>query len=131
MIDRKFSIDEELEFYVDGLKISGWFESITDDVIRLKVFKDECFNSQMNDLIEINIKYLSNKFEQKLKNAYEEYKKLPKAEINKKSELYDNQWCVITGLGVVYPDPHRYYTFLEFVFWCGKDRTLYDRFLKN
>jgi hypothetical protein len=41
---RPFSLDEPLDFQIDGKKVSGWFESITDDIITLKVFKDEYSN---------------------------------------------------------------------------------------
>jgi len=75
---------------------------------------------------------MENKFEEKLKKGYEEYLKLPKAEINgvnKKAEIYVNNWCVLTGRSMVYPHPHRHYTFLEFVFHCGKSDSLYNRFI--
>lgn len=77
---------------------------------------------------------MENKFEEKLKLAYEEYIKLPKAEcsgINREAELYINNWYITTGRSIVHPNPHRHYTFLEFVYWCGKDETLYNRFFKN
>jgi hypothetical protein len=77
---------------------------------------------------------MENKFEEKLKLGYEEYLKLPKAEcsgVNREAELYSNRWCILMGRACVHPHPHRHYTFLEFVFWCGKDETLYNRFLKS
>ncbi len=74
---------------------------------------------------------MENKFEQKLKNGYDEYLKLPKAGRNINSELYNNQWCFLTGMSIISPHPHRHFTFLEFVFHCGKDITLYNRFIKN
>lgn len=77
---------------------------------------------------------MENKLEEKLKIGHNEYLKLPKAEcsgVNRESELYSNHWCVITGRAIIHPHPHRYYTFVEFVYWCGKDQTLYDRFIKD
>ncbi len=77
---------------------------------------------------------MENKFEETLKLGYEEYLKLPKAEyrgVNRDTELYTNQWCVMMGRSIVHPHPHRHYTFLEFVYRCGKDEALYNRFLKN
>lgn len=74
---------------------------------------------------------MKNKFEEKLKLGYEEYLKLPKSDrgFNRDSELYKNKWCIILGRSIIHPHPHRHYTFLEFVYWCGKDETLHDRFL--
>ncbi len=83
-----------------------------------------------SDTIEFSILNMENKFEEKLKVGYTEYLKLPLASLRNKTEIYLNQWCVIVGKGVVSPDPHRYYTFLEFVYWCGKNETLYERFIK-
>jgi hypothetical protein len=77
---------------------------------------------------------MENKFEEKLRLGYEEYLKLPKAEcsgVNRESELYTNRWYIMMGRSIVDPHPHRHYTFLEFVYWCGKDENLYDRFLKS
>ena len=73
---------------------------------------------------------MENKFEEKLKLGYEEYLKLPKCSgVNREAELYTKEWCLLTGLSCVHPHPHRHYTFLEFVYYCGKDETLFDRFL--
>lgn len=77
---------------------------------------------------------MENKFEEKLKRGYEEYLKLPKAECsgaNREAELYTNRWYIMMGRSIVHPHPHRHYTFLEFVYWCGKDEALYNRFLKS
>lgn len=76
---------------------------------------------------------MENKFEEKLKLGYEEYLKLPKAEGSgyREAELYTNRWYVMMGRSIVDPHPHRHYTFLEFVYRCGKDETLYNRFLKS
>jgi len=74
-----------------------------------------------------------NIFEAKLKLAYDEYLKLPKATVsgeNRTAELYLKHWCVNEGRSIVHPHPHRHYTFLEFVYWCGKDESLYNRFIK-
>jgi hypothetical protein len=71
-----------------------------------------------------------NKFEDKLKAGYESYLALPKEKRGLHSEMYSNGWCILTGRAIVSPHPHRHYTFLEFVYWCGKDETLYNRFLK-
>jgi len=72
-------------------------------------------------------------FEQKLKDGYEEYLKLPTATfldfaIN---EIFLNSWYIQTGFGFVCPNPHRHYTFIEFVFFCGQDKKLYDKFIKK
>ena len=124
---RPFSLDEPLDFQICGKKVSGWFESITDDIITLKVFKDEYSNLKMNDFMEIHINHLFNEFEERLKRGYQEYLKLPKATVSNfhESELYQNYWYVKTGLGV-----HRHYTFLEFVFKCGKGEDLFNKFIK-
>lgn len=71
--------------------------------------------------------------DEKIKIAYEEYLKLPKGGNtieNLTSELYNNQWCFLTGLSVMEPHPHRHYTLLEFAYNCGIDKTLRQRFLK-
>ena len=70
--------------------------------------------------------------EEKIKKAYEEYLKLPKAECrgeNRHAELYSNNWCVINGRSFVHPHPHRHYTLIEFAFWIGKKEDLYSRFI--
>ena len=76
--------------------------------------------------------FLINKFEDKLEKGYGEYVKLPLAGVTdfQGNEIFKNKWCVIIGRGVVDPNPHRHYTFLEFVFWCGKNENLYNRFIK-
>ncbi len=68
--------------------------------------------------------------EEKIKIGYEEYLKLPLSTIREHTELYNNQWCIRSGRGVVGPDPHRYYTFIEFTFYCGKKENLFERFIK-
>jgi hypothetical protein len=77
---------------------------------------------------------MTNKFEEKFKKGYDEYLKLPKAEcsgINYDAVLYSNNWCVNIGRSIIHPNPHRHYTFLEFIFWCGKDETLYNEFINK
>lgn len=71
--------------------------------------------------------------EEKLVNGYEEYLKQPLAELgdNNSSELYNNNWVIIEGLSIVYPHPHRYCNFTEFVFFCGKKEELFNRFCKD
>lgn len=72
-------------------------------------------------------------FEEKLQIGYHEYLKLPKAEvsgINRNTELYSNNWCKIEGRACIHPHPHRHYTFLEFVFYCGNNEKLYERFIQ-
>lgn len=70
------------------------------------------------------------KFEEKFKAGYEEYLKLPKAGPRTNSELYSNNWCILNGRSIIHPHPHRHYTFIEFVYYCGKDINLYNRFIK-
>jgi len=70
-------------------------------------------------------------FEENLKYGYEEYLKLPKAKRNKDTDIYLNKWCVITGKSIIPPHPHRHFTFLEFVYFCGQDASLWNRFLNN
>jgi hypothetical protein len=75
---------------------------------------------------------MESKFEEKLKLGYEEYLKLPKAEcsgVNREAEIYSNKWCVSTGRSIIHPNPHRHYTLLEFAYWCGKNESLYNRFI--
>lgn len=72
---------------------------------------------------------MKNEFEEKLKLGYEEYLKLPKSGFSE-TELYANGWYIMTGMSIIHPHPHRHYTFLEFVYWCGKDENLYNRFIK-
>ena len=128
---RPFGLDEPLDFQIDGKKVSGWFESITDNIATLRVFKDEYSNMKMNDFMEIHIDYLFNEFEERLKRGYQ----VSKATVSNvhESELYQNGWCVKTGMGVVDPDPHRHYTFLEFVYHCGSSiapyKSLKERFI--
>lgn len=72
-------------------------------------------------------------FEDKFKIGYEEYLKLPKATIsgeNRNAELYSKQWCYFTGRSFVHPNPHRHYTFIEFVYFCGKNEELSQRFIQ-
>lgn len=72
-------------------------------------------------------------FEEKLQIGYKEYLKLPKAEssgINRNTELYSNNWCKFEGRACIHPHPHRHYTFLEFIFYCGNNEDLYERFIQ-
>ena len=71
-------------------------------------------------------------FEERFKSGYEEYLKLPKEDRmeNRNSDLYTNGWCVLTGRAIIHPHPHRHFSFLEFVYYCGKDQTLFDKFIK-
>ncbi len=76
-----------------------------------------------------------NKFEEKLQSGYEEYLKLPKFTRELKilnrvnDDIYSNHWCIITGRSIISPHPHRHYTFIEFVYWCGKNEKLYNKFI--
>jgi hypothetical protein len=75
-----------------------------------------------------------NRLEEKIKAGYEEYLKLPLAEMNGKNrdaELYNNGWCIFTGRAIMHPDPHRHYTLIEFAYTCGKNESLYDRFITS
>lgn len=72
--------------------------------------------------------------EEKIKNAYKEYLKLPKAECsgeNKNAELYVNRWYVLMGRSFSHPHPHRHYTLIEFAFWVGNKSDLQERFMNN
>jgi len=73
-------------------------------------------------------------FEDKFKIGYNEYLKLPNAEcsgVNRNAEMYTKHWCYFTGRSFIHPHPNRYYTFLEFIYWCGKNEELYERFIKS
>lgn len=72
-------------------------------------------------------------FEENLQKGYDEYLKLPQATMsgeNRNAELYTKQWCCIIGRSFAHPHPHRHFTFLEFVYYCGKNQELYDRFIE-
>ncbi len=72
---------------------------------------------------------MKSKLDEFIKNKYNEYLTLPLATIgNNDTEIYKNKWCVITGLAFCSPDPHRYYTIMEFAFYLGQDKNLFDRF---
>ena len=74
------------------------------------------------------------RFDKRVLSAYEEYLKLPKAEVsgeNKIVELYENNWCIMTGRSIVHPHPHRHYTLIEFAYSLGKKPKLYERFFEN
>ena len=69
----------------------------------------------------------------KLEEAYKEYLKMPKAKssgFNRDSEIYSNNWCVLTGLAFMHPHTHRHFTFEEFIENCNNNETLYNRFIK-
>ena len=71
-------------------------------------------------------------FEEKFKVGYDEYLKMPKATINgehRYAEMYVKKWCILTGRSMIHPHPHRYYTLMEFVFYCGRDEQLYNKFI--
>lgn len=76
---------------------------------------------------------MMNKLEEKLQAGYDEYLELPKADMgrNRDAELYSNGWCILTGMACMHPHPHRHYSFTEFILYCGKDETLYNRFVEN
>lgn len=64
--------------------------------------------------------------------AYEQYLSLPKATIHKKdSEIYNNRWCVITGRSFRFPNPHRHYSYREFIEKLDNDEKFRERFLNN
>jgi hypothetical protein len=47
--------------------------------------------------------------------AYKKYLQLPLADTTSDScEIYDKNWCVLTGLAFMHPHPHRYFTLDEF-----------------
>jgi len=46
------------------------------------------------------------------------------------NEIFLNGWYIQTGFSFIPPYPHRHYTLLEFVFQCGKNENLYQRFIK-
>lgn len=50
-----------------------------------------------------------------LLELYEKYLLLPLATVIKPSVLYDRHYIVQTGMSILPPDPHRHYTFDEFV----------------
>ena len=72
-------------------------------------------------------------FENRLKTGYYEYLMQPLAGITdfSENEIYKNGWYTRIGLGVVSPDPHKHYSFLKFVFECGRDEKLFNRFIKS
>lgn len=76
---------------------------------------------------------MRNAFEEKLDAAYQEYLKLPLATFNDihENEIYNNGWYQVTGRRIIAPHPHRHYTFLEFVYHCGRDKNLHTKFLFN
>lgn len=71
-------------------------------------------------------------FEENLQKGYEEYLTLPMANVMDFliNEIYINQWYIQTGFSFIPPTPGRHYTFIEFVYWCGKNPNLYKRFIK-
>lgn len=71
--------------------------------------------------------------DKKFTNGYEEYLKLPAATLMNfaVNELFLNKWFVQVGFSFIPPCPHRHYTFVEFVYNCGKNEKLYKRFIKN
>jgi hypothetical protein len=70
--------------------------------------------------------------EEKMQKGYEEYLSLPLASIMDFliNEIYINNWFIQTGLSFVPPHPGRHYTFIEFVYFCGKNQNLQKRFIK-
>lgn len=75
-----------------------------------------------------------NSFEDNVLEAYERYLKIPLALItsdNNEENIYDLDMCVVTGLGIVYPNPHRHYTLLEFAYWLGKNEKVKEKFFNK
>ena len=68
-------------------------------------------------------------FDENIHIAYKKYLDLPLATIQSETEIYRHMWVILTGRSIVSPHPHRHYTLIEFAYWCGKNQTLYDRFL--
>jgi len=63
--------------------------------------------------------------------AYQKYLQLPLAtetEHRHQSEIYNNKWCILTGLAIMHPHPHRYYTLEEFEREYRLDSELRQRF---
>lgn len=69
--------------------------------------------------------------EQIMEKGYEEYLKMDKAEVGKPSEMYDKGWCKFTGRSIVYPHPHRHYTFEEFFDKMVESQEFADRFFRK
>lgn len=70
--------------------------------------------------------------EKNLEKGYQEYLLLPKySRTSKVENIYDKEWCVYLGLACIAPHPHRHYTFVEFAFFCGKNKDLFERFCKT
>lgn len=63
-----------------------------------------------------------------MEEKYQKYLEIPKFGRNDfstyKVNIYKYDWCVLTGLSIISPHPHRYYTFEEFVEKCKTDEQL-------
>ncbi len=57
--------------------------------------------------------------DKQFEEAYREYVSLPLATLcgEPHSELYENGWVNITGLGFIPPDPHEHFTLIRYLFW--------------
>lgn len=66
-----------------------------------------------------------------IEDSYQEYLKLPlvtRGAFRVSRELYDNQWCILTGLACMDPHPHRHYTLEEFKLAIQAKPELKERF---
>ena len=75
-----------------------------------------------------------NTFEDNIIEAYNKYLQIPLANItslNDEENIYSLDMCVVTGLGIVDPNPHRHYTLLEFAYWLGKKQEIKEKFFNK
>jgi hypothetical protein len=66
---------------------------------------------------------------QKLEDLAEGFVKYQQA-FAKDLEMYEKDWCILTGRSIVSPHPHRAYTFEEFVAKTLEDSSFAKTFLK-
>lgn len=73
-------------------------------------------------------------FDHKMKQGYEVYLQAPiitTKTLNKPNELLENKWQVFVAYTLIAPPRYRHFTFLEFVYWCGKDEVFVTRFITD
>jgi len=66
--------------------------------------------------------------ETEIRNAWNDYFKLPLAYGCNKSEIYQKNWVKMEGRSFATPHPHRHYTLVEFAYKIGNDHIFRERF---
>jgi len=84
------------------------------------------FMTKVSENINSRINDVQSQIDKICEPLYELYLSCPLATITTNSDLYNNQWCVQTGMACMHPHPHRYFTKDEFLEKIDTDDNFVD-----